>query len=312
MWELLGTAAGSQAVLCLVVPFVILAMAGFIAGGFALLNPKRSATDRLTEFTATSEVHDEAENDAQMEQLAQRIGALAKPTTDAEESLLRMRLIHGGYRSQHALEMYNAARVVLALSLPVLASPLLTQLSFSLLAGAVVLLAAVGYYIPALVVSNRVQTRQRDLLLPLPDALDLLVSSVEAGLSLDAAFRRVAEEVAPAAPELARELMMVNHEISAGVPRIDALRHFARRTGLEEIRSLVNMLTQAERFGTSIARSLRIHSNITRQRRMLRAEEAAAKVSPKLTVVMILFLLPCLIIVLLGPACINIKNTFGL
>ena len=127
---------------------------------------------------------------------------------------------------------------------------------------------------------------------------------------MDAAFRRVAEEMEGAAPELAYELQMVNHEISAGIPRMEALRHLTTRTGVDEIGRLVNMLTQAERFGTSIARSLRIHSSITRQKRMSRAEEEAAKVSPKLTVVMILFLLPCLILVLLGPAAINVKNTF--
>ena len=137
----------------------------------------------------------------------------------------------------------------------------------------------------------------------------ILSSLVEAGLGLDAAFRRVAEEIEGTAPELSLEFQMVNHEISAGFSRVDALKRLQERTGMDEIKSLVNMLTQAERFGTSIARSLRIHSEVTRQKRMSKAEEEAAKVSPKLTVVMILFLLPVLMTVLIGPAMINVLNS---
>jgi tight adherence protein C len=114
-----------------------------------------------------------------------------------------------------------------------------------------------------------------------------------------------------ASPELSREFQLVTHEVSAGVPRVEALRHLERRTGLDEIRSLVNMLAQAERFGSSIARGLRVHSRMTRQKRMSRAEEEAAKVSPKLTVVMILFLLPVLGMVLMGPAAIKVMTILG-
>ena len=144
-----------------------------------------------------------------------------------------------------------------------------------------------------------------------PDALDLLVSSVESGLGIDAALKRVAREIAPASPQLANELQLVNHEIAGGVPRLEALRRLAARTGVDEIKSLVNMLTQAERFGTSIARSLRVHSRVTRQRRMSKAEEEAAKVGPKITIVMIVFMLPCLMVVLLGPAGVRIINNFN-
>ena len=120
----------------------------------------------------------------------------------------------------------------------------------------------------------------------------------------------MADELEFAAPELAAEFRLVNNETGAGVPRVEALRHLYDRTGLESIKSLVNMLVQAERFGTSIARSLRVHANITREKRMARAEEEAAKVSPKLTVVMILFLMPSLFIVIMGPAAVNIKRNF--
>ena len=135
---------------------------------------------------------------------------------------------------------------------------------------------------------------------------DLLVSCVEAGLGLDAAFRRVSEEMEAASPLLARELQLVTAEVNAGVPRSEALKHLGDRTGLDDVNALVNVLVQAERFGTSVSRALRVHSEHVRVRRMQRAEEKAAQVSPKLTVAMILFILPCLIAVLIGPAAISV------
>ena len=204
------------------------------------------------------------------------------------------------------------ARVVHPLSFPLLMLPFAAASGLSpVVAVGVVLGATFGYYLPAIWVANVTNKRKRRLLSAFPDALDLLVSCVEAGLGLDAAFRRVAVEMETAAPELAREFQLVTHEISAGVPRVEALRHLERRTGLDEIRSLVNMLAQAERFGTSIARGLRVHSRMTRQKRMSRAEEEAARVSPKLTVVMILFLLPVLGMVLVGPALINVYEVLS-
>ena len=140
------------------------------------------------------------------------------------------------------------------------------------------------------------------------DALDLLVSSVEAGLGLDAAFRRVSKEMESAAPALVRELQAVNYEVEAGIPRTTALRHLDERTGLQEVNSLVNVLLQAERFGTSVAEALRVHSELVRKKRMLAAEENAAKISPKLTLAMIIFILPLLFTVLAGPAAINVVN----
>ena len=165
-----------------------------------------------------------------------------------------------------------------------------------------------GYYLPAVLLDWRIRNRQAAILRPFPDALDLLVCCVEAGLGLDAAFRRVAEEMEPAAPLLSQELNMVNHEIAAGVPRADALRRLDRRTGLSEMGSLVSVLVQADRFGTSIAQALRTHAELVRTRRMLAAEEKAAQISPKLTVVMILFILPSLMMVLVGPAILNIAK----
>lgn len=281
-------------------------MGGVAYGGYSVLNPQRGARDRLEELTGGPK---EVERDVVAERIAERIARLAQPESEEERNILKQKLIQAGYRAKHAPQVFNAVRVALALLLPLLFAPFAATMSWTTMALAVVLGAAIGYYGPLMVVNSAIQGRQSKILKPLPDALDLLVTSVEAGLGLDAAFRRVAEEIEQAAPDLAFEFQMVNHEISAGIARIDALKRLQERTGLDEVKSLVNMLTQAERFGTSIARSLRVHSDITRQKRMSKAEEEAAKVSPKLTVVMILFLLPCLMIVLLGPAIVNVLNS---
>jgi tight adherence protein C len=292
-------------------PFVIglIFVGAVIIGGigysaYAFLTPSRSASDRLEELTGGPK-----ERDVVGERIAERLARLAQPESEEEQNILRARLVQAGYRSPHAPQVFNAVRVTCALLLPLLLAPFAATWSLLYMALAVVVGAAAGYYGPLMVVNNIIQNRQRRIVRPLPDALDLLVTSVEAGLGLDAAFRRVAEELETAAPDLAFEFQMVNHEISAGITRIDALRRLQDRTGLDEVKSLVNMLTQAERFGTSIARSLRVHSEVTRQKRMSKAEEEAAKISPKLTVVMILFLIPCLMIVLLGPAVVNVLNS---
>ena len=296
--------------------FVVIAVLVFgalltlVVGVYLFLNPSRTATDRLSEMQK-ADLKLTFDKEGQVDRITERLSRLANPTNEDEKNVLRTQIMQAGYTSRHAPEVFNAARAVAAIALPVLIVPVLAGgLKMMPMFGMVVVLAMIGYYTPSFVLDSQVAARQKLLMKPFPDALDLLVSSVEAGLGLDAAFRRVAEEMEGAAPELAYEFQMVNHEISAGIPRMEALRHLTTRTGVDEIGRLVNMLTQAERFGTSIARSLRIHSSITRQKRMSRAEEEAAKVSPKLTIVMILFLLPCLILVLLGPAAINVKNTF--
>ena len=204
--------------------------------------------------------------------------------------------------------MFSAIRTLGAIALGLLAFLVAPKLKLAHMVGSALAGAAVGYYVPAIWVTNKLNRRQAELMHAFPDALDLLVSSVEAGLGIDTAFRRVAEEMENAAPELCRELQFVSHEVNAGVPRVEALKHLGDRTGLEEFNALVNVLVQADRFGTSVAKALRTHSDLVRIKRMQRAEEKAARVSPTLTVIMILFILPCLVIILIGPAFINVKN----
>ncbi len=305
---------GGAGIMLLMGLLIFVVFGGLTYGGFVLLNPTRTAQDRLRDM-AVEEEQDGFEigtGDAQgIDAIAERLGSLAASQDESERAKQRAKLLQAGYKHRHALEIFNGVRVTMAMSLPMLILPVASGLSIPKLGAACLVACAAGYYAPQMVVDNAANKRAYTLLRSFPDCLDLLVSSVEAGLGLDAAFRRVAKEMEGAAPDLSREFQLVNHEISAGVPRVEALRHLEHRTGLDEVRSLVNMLAQAERFGTSVAKSLRVHAKQTRERRMSKAEEEAAKVSPKLTVVMILFLLPVLFSILIGPAAINVMNTFS-
>lgn len=292
--------------LLIALALVVLAAGGFAAFAMQVAAPTRSARDRLSDLTGEGRA--EAGKDPAVEAIASRIAKLAETHDEDQKDVLRRTLMQAGYRDRGAAQVFNASRVVLALVLPLLVIPFAASLPLHLLAGAVLITASLGYYVPMAILNGRVAERQHALLKPFPDALDLLVTCVESGLGLDAAVKRVAAEMEGAAPELSSELFMVTHEIAAGVPRMEALKHLSDRAGIDEIKSLVNMLVQADRFGTSIAKSLRIHAAIVRTKRVSRAEEEAAKVSPKLTVAMIVFLMPTLMVVLLGPAAVRIKN----
>ncbi len=271
-----------------------------------LLNPERTARDRIVDLTGGRERGEDLLASQSVQRVTGSVAALASPDNLEEQNLMRTWLTQAGFRSRNNLELYSAVRAGLALVLPLLAFVILPQMQTIYTIFFVILSATIGYYVPSVYVSQRLKARQAALLKPFPDALDLLVSSVEAGLGVDAAFQRVAKEIAPAAPELSVELQQVNHEVSGGIPRVQALRRLDQRTGLAEVNSLVNVLTQAERFGTSIAHALRIHSDMVRTKRMLAAEEQAAQIAPKLTVAMIIFILPSLFVVLVGPAGINV------
>jgi tight adherence protein C len=172
-------------------------------------------------------------------------------------------------------------------------------------------LAAVGWIAPGFFVGSRARARQRELQRALPDALDLLVVCVEAGLGLNQAMTRVSQEIRHVSALIGDELGLVNLEIRAGVPRQDALRNLGARTGVAELRSLGAMLIQTDRFGTSIAQAMRIHAETLRSKRRQRAEEAAAKTTVKLVFPLVLFIFPAMFVVLLGPALIQIVRVLG-
>jgi tight adherence protein C len=166
--------------------------------------------------------------------------------------------------------------------------------------------AAVGYYLPNIILARRIEQRQQEIFNNFPDAIDLLLVCVEAGLGLDAALLKVGEEIRIKSTILADELHLVNLELRAGSSKDRALRNLAMRTGVQEVDTLVAMLIQADRFGTSIGESLRVHADDLRTKRRLRAEEAAAKIPLKLLFPLIFCIFPALLLVLLGPAFIQI------
>jgi tight adherence protein C len=235
---------------------------------------------------------------------------LSVPDEGWEESPLRRRFMHAGLRDASAPLIYFGLKTLLALLFPALMYTGITMSG----AGAgtmyqlflVLLAAAFGYYLPSAFLARLVFVRQREIFESVPDALDLMTVCIEAGLALDAAIVRVAEEMQYKSPALAGELHLVTLELRAGSGKERALRNFARRTGVEDIDALVAMLIQAERFGTSIADSLRVHADMLRTKRRQKAEEAAAKIALKLLFPLIFFIFPSLLLVLMGPAFIQI------
>jgi tight adherence protein C len=222
-------------------------------------------------------------------------------------------LIHAGYSDASAVPIYWATRVVLAAGLG-LASliflPLVGALPTQVILGAI-WLAGLGWIGPTFVVRSQMRRRQKEMQLALPDMLDLMVVCVEAGLGVNQALTRVAEEIDHVSPILSEELTLTNLEIRAGTPRDEALQNFGDRTGLTDIRSLVGMMIQTERFGTSIATALRVQADTLRTKRRQRAEEAAAKTTIKLVFPLVLFVFPAMFAVVLGPSAIAIFRMFA-
>jgi tight adherence protein C len=211
------------------------------------------------------------------------------------------------------LPIYWGARIGLVLALGAgsfVLAPLVTDKFTGVLMG-IIWGAAAGWIGPVFYIRSRIQKRQKDIQRALPDALDMLVVCVEAGLGLNQALVRVAEEIHHVSPLLGQQMMMVNLEIRAGTAREEALRNFSDRTGLSDVSSLVSMLIQTDRFGTSVANALRVQASSLRTKRRQRTEEAAAKTAIKLVFPLVLFIFPALFVVILGPALIQIFETLG-
>lgn len=230
-----------------------------------------------------------------------RLGTLA-PRRPSEMSKLQQRLVNAGYRSNEALVVFSGIRVVLALAVfMVLTTPLVGRPNF----GLALVACAMGYVFPTIALARVAKRRQHKIQLALPDALDLLVVSVEAGLGLDQAILRVGTELAFAHPELCEEFRLVNLELRAGKARAEALHNLAERTGVDDLSSLVAMLVQTDKFGTSVALSLRVHSDTMRTKRRQRAEEAAAKTGAKMVFPLVICIFPAIWVVTIGPAAIK-------
>ena len=240
-------------------------------------------------------------------------GPLAKLSLPEEgwgTSAIRTRFLNAGLRHPYAPALYFAAKTILAAGLPLLVFFFLSSSGAQNSANATLLYllsaTAVGYYLPNLLMNNLIARRQREIFESFPDALDLMTVCVEAGLAMDAALARVAADIGLKSPILADELHLVTLELRAGSSKDKALRNLALRTGVEDVSALVAMLIQAERFGTSVAASLRVQSDQLRTKRRQRAEEQAAKIALKLLFPLIFFIFPTLLVVLMGPAFIQI------
>ncbi|MCK6528268.1 type II secretion system F family protein [Myxococcota bacterium] len=239
-----------------------------------------------------------------------RLGARVRPWLPEKESALRDELAQAGFRSRHAVEGFVVAQVTLATGLPALylAGALWFEPDGTRLVGSLLALTALGFALPGAVASRRARARRGEIQRSLPEALDLLVTCVEAGLGLDAALRRVADELSDHRAPLGSELRLTHLEVAAGIPRAEALHRLARRTGIDDLRSLVAVLVQTERFGTSVAQALRTQAESMRTTRQLRAEQAAGESPVKLSAILVVFLLPCLVMVVLSGAAVRVYH----
>lgn len=229
------------------------------------------------------------------------------PKSQAEVSIVSQRLQHAGFRDESAIKVFYGSKVLvpILLCILILVSRLGSYNPFFYILG-----LGVGFVIPDFWLSRRTTTRQGRIRRGLPDVLDLLIICIEAGLSLDQATARAATELKLAQPELSDELGIVVLEQRAGRARDDAWKHLAERTDVDAVRNLTTMLVQAEKFGTSVAKTLRVHSDTLRTQRVQAVEEAAAKTSIKLLFPLVLFIFPSLFVVILGPAFISIMESF--
>jgi tight adherence protein C len=314
---------------------VLAAVAGMIfvvasaAGVRSMLSGRNDVVDRLgrvgrtgAELDAYDRSGSYSGNVAPREDFSKKIArllkpfsALAKPSKSDELSRARLNMIRAGLRGENSLEIFMGLKLFLAPLLTIgfleANANLSTPLEFPVDVVLAIWICGFVFFIPNIWLNGKIKERQQALERALPDAMDLLVTCVEAGLGLDAAMARVGQEMVLSSPILSEELNQTFLEVQAGIPRADSFRRLAERTGVEDLRSLSAMLIQTDIFGTSVARALRIHSDGMRVKRMQQAEEKAAMVSVKMTIPLVLCVLPSLIAIVMGPAIVMISQSFG-
>jgi len=236
----------------------------------------------------------------------QRIAA-AIPKSPKEMTRLRRRLVSAGIHSFGAAVFYSVSELTLPF---VFGVPPLLYLVGPVKWVVAIIAALIGYMLPGLVLGRLINKRKVRIENGLPDALDLMIVCVEAGCGLDQAILKTSVELEISHPDLAGELRLITTEVRAGKPRIEAFKNFAARTRVDDVRSLVAMLVQTDRFGTSIAQALRTHAEVSRTKRRQRAEERAAKIGVKLVFPLVFFLFPAFYVVTLGPAVIQFVRVF--
>jgi len=290
-----------MAVLVPVMVFLV-ATALVAAAGLKFVTARGADLDRRLQDVIGAGIREEAPSPGgQLKAFFKRLGSRA-PRLSSEIGKVRQRLVQAGYRGDEALTVFYGIRFSVAILgfLP-LATPLFMKPNIMIaLAGSLL-----GYVIPGMGLARLAKRRQHQIQLSLADAVDLLVVSVEAGLGLDQALLRVGTELATTHPALSEEIRLTTLELRAGKGRPDALRNLADRTGLEDLGSLVTMLIQTDKFGTSVATSLRVHSDVLRTKRRQRAEEAAAKTGVKMVFPLVFCIFPAIFVVSIGPAAIK-------
>ncbi len=240
-----------------------------------------------------------------------RLAKLARSSEDRQETKLRKVLVAAGFRSPQAVNVFLGLKVACAGAGPLVLSltPLADRFEGPMWLGMLLGAAGIGLILPSRILDEIGRRRRERIAKELPDVLDLLVISVEAGLGLDAAVQRVAKELHYSSPILAEELTLMGLELRAGIPREKALRNLAERCDVEEVSGLVSMLNQADRFGVSIGRSIRIQSDTVRTTRRQKLEEKAAKIPLKLLFPVLFMIFPAIIIVISGPALLRVMES---
>jgi tight adherence protein C len=248
---------------------------------------------------------------AQVTKAARKLGQSLRPSDEQELGKVRHKLLNAGFRHEQAVAVYFGVKVIALLIGLAVAFPLMA-LKFGMTRNAFIVTAVIGgigFYLPDFIVNSRKKKRSEAIFLGLPDALDLMVVCVEAGLGLDAAMRRVTSELSTSCPVLCEEFAIANFQLQMGRARRDVLRDLGVRTGVEDMRSMAAVIIQAEKFGSSIGAALRVQSDAMRLRRRQYAEERAAKTAVKIMIPLILFIFPGVFVVLVGPAGIQIAHT---
>jgi tight adherence protein C len=276
------------------------------ANALGRMAPERRRLDQLAVASTGLVVDVHPLTDAASSPIARRMSTFV-PKSPRELSILRRRLITAGYRGMDAAIFFSTSKIALpfVLSLIVLAVAGVSGILFAILA------AMAGFMVPEFWLSYQTRRRQKVIRHGLPDALDLFIVCLEAGSSLDQAIVKASDELGITYPALAEELRLTTLEVRAGKPRLEAFKNFAARTRVDDVRALVAMLVQTDRFGTSVGQALRTHAEQSRTRRRQIAEERAAKLSVKLIFPLIFFLFPALYVVILGPAVIKILRFFA-
>ncbi len=293
---------------------------GVMALYWVVFRPQSAITERLQEL-GQGRLHDASASAPNVpnglaatfsERIATPLNRLVPPSATTAGKLQK-KLMHAGYRAPNAPATFRAIQLLSLIGLPTLVvfvciisgRPLNTAFGYIMFA------VFAGFIVPRYTLDKLTRKRQLRLQWGLADALDLMVISIEAGLGLNAAMVRVSEELMDVHPDICKEFELTNLEIHVGREREEAFRNLAERTGVDDLRSLTAMLIQADRFGTSIAKAVRVYADSLRTKRRQRAEQAAQKAAVKLLFPLACFLFPTLFIVVLGPAALNLMDTFG-